>query len=144
MKTATTRCISTSPSAERALAGNPDRVEIMADLEQAIADKCQKFLGPHKSIVTAVEIAADRQGDGTDRPGTGRRGAGPDGAAAHGAETVREDPRPRRLYRIPSGGMIAGVCNGLAAYFGLDAALIRIGFVLAASSPKAPPCSGMS
>ena len=43
-------------SAERALANNPDRVEIMADLEQAIADKCQKFLGPNKSVVTAAEV----------------------------------------------------------------------------------------
>ena len=42
--------------AERALASNPDRAEIMADLEQAIADKCQKFLGPHKSIVTTAEV----------------------------------------------------------------------------------------
>ena len=43
-------------AAERALASNPDRMEIMADLEQAIADKCQKFLGPHKSIVTTAEV----------------------------------------------------------------------------------------
>jgi len=43
--------------ADRALAGNPDRREIVADLEQAIADKCQAFLGPHKSVVTADEVA---------------------------------------------------------------------------------------
>jgi len=42
--------------AERALADDPDRAEITADLEQAIADKCQKFLGPHKSVVTAAEM----------------------------------------------------------------------------------------
>ena len=32
--------------------------------------------------------------------------------------------------------MIAGVCNGLAAYFGVDVTLIRIGFVLAALFTK--------
>src|SRR5688500_9555219 len=44
-------------SAERELADNPDRAEIMADLEQAIADKCQKYLGSHKTVVTAGEVA---------------------------------------------------------------------------------------
>ena len=42
--------------AEHELEDNPDRAEIMADLEQAIADKCQKFLGPHKSVVNASEV----------------------------------------------------------------------------------------
>src|SRR6185437_16954883 len=42
--------------AERELAGNPDRAEIVADLEQAIADKCRKFLGAHKSVVSAAEV----------------------------------------------------------------------------------------
>ena len=34
----------------------PDVSEIMADLEQAIAEKCQRFLGPHKTVVSAGEI----------------------------------------------------------------------------------------
>src|ERR1700742_2091355 len=42
--------------AEHALAGNPDRGEIMADLEQAIADKCRDALGPYKTVVSAAEI----------------------------------------------------------------------------------------
>ena len=42
--------------AERTLSDNPDRAEIMADLEQAIADKCQRYLNPHKTVVTASEI----------------------------------------------------------------------------------------
>ena len=44
-------------AAERDLASNPDRAEIMADLEQAIADKCRAVLGPHKSVVTEAEVA---------------------------------------------------------------------------------------
>ena len=39
--------------AEVQLKDNPDREEIIADLEQAIADKCNRFLGPHKTVVTA-------------------------------------------------------------------------------------------
>ena len=33
--------------AERQLEDNPDRAEIIADLEQAIAEKCRRFLGAH-------------------------------------------------------------------------------------------------
>src|SRR5882757_627880 len=42
--------------AQAQLKDNPDRVEIMADLEQAIADKCAHFLRPHKNVLTAGEI----------------------------------------------------------------------------------------
>lgn len=42
--------------AEQALAGNPDQREILADLEQAIADKCLRYLGPHKNVVSSEEI----------------------------------------------------------------------------------------
>ena len=42
--------------AEQGLAGNPDQEEILADLEQAIADKCLRYLGPHKNVVSAGEI----------------------------------------------------------------------------------------
>ncbi|RYG75359.1 hypothetical protein EON77_11290, partial [bacterium] len=38
------------------LRGNPDRAEIVADLEQAIADKCASSLGPHKNVVSDAEI----------------------------------------------------------------------------------------
>ena len=64
-------------SAERALASNPDRAEIMADLEQAIADKCQKFLGAAQVDRDDGGGPADRQGDGPNRTGSGQRGSGP-------------------------------------------------------------------
>jgi len=41
-------------------------------------------------------------------------------------------PRPRRLYRLSDGKMIAGVCAGLAAYIGLDVGLVRAIAVIAA------------
>src|SRR5262249_20761282 len=36
---------------------------------------------------------------------------------------------PRRLYLIREGAMIAGVCNGLAAYIGIDVTIVRIVFL---------------
>ena len=118
--------------AERELKDNPDRAEIMADLEQAVADKCQKYLGPHKSVVTSAEIAqiiaemgpvssGEQSAAGGEKPEDGARSA---------------PPPPKRLYRIPDGAMVAGVCNGLAAYFQLDVTLVRIGFVVLALLTK--------
>ena len=36
----------------------------------------------------------------------------------------------KRLYRIQDGRVVAGVCAGLAAYFGVDPTLIRLAFAL--------------
>lgn len=42
--------------AEAQLHDNPDRAEILADLEQAIADKCRRYLNAHKAVIAATEI----------------------------------------------------------------------------------------
>lgn len=36
----------------------------------------------------------------------------------------------KRLERPRAGRMLAGVCAGIAEYFGLDVSLVRIGYVL--------------
>ncbi|WP_291528820.1 PspC domain-containing protein [Bacteroides sp. UBA939] len=36
----------------------------------------------------------------------------------------------KKLTRSRSDKMLAGVCGGLAEYFGLDSSLVRIGYVL--------------
>jgi phage shock protein C len=36
----------------------------------------------------------------------------------------------KRLYRAREGRIVAGVCAGLAAYFGVDPTLVRLAFVL--------------
>ncbi len=122
--------------AARALEGNPDRAEILADLEQAIADKCQGFLGAHKSVVTASEVEqivkemGPIEAEGDKDAGTGTADAGGD----HGKTTT--GPPPKRLFRIPEGAMIAGVCTGLSAYLAIDVALIRVGFLIVALVTK--------
>lgn len=42
---------------------------------------------------------------------------------------------PRRLVRLPADGKIAGVCAGLAAYFDVDVALIRLAWVVLSIVP---------
>lgn len=36
----------------------------------------------------------------------------------------------RRLYRDPRNGMVAGVCAGIAGYFGWDPTWVRLGWAL--------------
>jgi phage shock protein PspC (stress-responsive transcriptional regulator) len=107
-------------TAQRQLRDNPDRAEIVADLEQAIAEKCQRFLTAHKTVVTAAEVA-------TILEEMGPVDAAPAGdAAAAGAPASRPPGAPRRLYRIADGAMLAGVCNGIAAYFRVDPTIVRV------------------
>src|SRR4051812_27557956 len=49
-------------------------------------------------------------------------GDAPTGGAAHASP----DPGPRRLYKSADDRMIAGVCAGIAEYFGIDAVIVRV------------------
>ncbi len=120
--------------AEVALHDNPDRAEIIADLEQAIAEKCQRFLGAHKSVVSSGEVDQIIKEMGPIDASAGQEAHD----AAGGADRKQSPPEepPKRLYRSPDGAMIAGVCNGLAAYFGIDVTFVRIAFVLLAVLTK--------
>ena len=119
--------------AQRQLLDNPDRAEIIADLEQAIADKCRAFLGAHKTVVTSAEVEhIIREMGPVD--GSGGAAAGAAGASAASASTGADSRQaaPRRLYTIHEGAMLAGVSTGLAAYFHIDVTIVRIIFVLLA------------
>jgi phage shock protein PspC (stress-responsive transcriptional regulator) len=123
--------------AERQLAGNPDRAEIMLDIEQAIADRCRGVLGPHKTVVTAAEIDAIVAQMGPVEPPEPAGATGEPAAAGEPAVSPEDDQRAagaqepaRRLYRIPEGALLAGVCNGLAAYFKVDVTIMRVAFVI--------------
>jgi phage shock protein PspC (stress-responsive transcriptional regulator) len=122
--------------AEHSLGGNPDRAEILADLEQAIADKCERCLSAHKTVLTRAEIvqvieqmgpveaggAEDAKGAG---PGSTANATGPtDSGSGQGA--------PKRLYQISEGAVLSGVCKGIAVYFDVDVAIVRLLFVIAA------------
>jgi phage shock protein PspC (stress-responsive transcriptional regulator) len=125
-------------SAEARLAGDPDREEILADLEQAIADKLARHVSAHKNVVSAQEIALALQEMGPVEAG----GAAAEPRAAPGAAAPEEPPRApagpgpgghpgvRHLFQIREGAMLSGVCNGLAAYFGIDVTLVRVIFVV--------------
>ena len=136
-------------SAARSLAGNPDQAEILADLEQAIADKLERCLNPHKTVVTRSEIGQVIQEMGPVDAGAGSgamhegnpadaagQGSGPAGAAAGASQTDAAAQTgaaaSKRLYQISDGALISGVCKGIAVYLDIDVTLVRLLFVIAA------------
>lgn len=99
--------------AKRALEDNPDRPEILADLEEAIADQCRRRMRHDQVVVTLAELTPALEEIGAvQAPG------------AAGADAPRQSPRP--LQQVSEGALISGVCRGLAEYFGMDVTLLRI------------------
>jgi phage shock protein PspC (stress-responsive transcriptional regulator) len=123
--------------AQAQLRDNPDKAEIMADLEQAIADKCSRFLLPHKNVLTAAEVGevlkemGPVQTDGSASAGAaGGAGTGGIGEQPRAESKTGAGPVPKRLYQIRAGAMLSGVCTGLAAYLNIDVTIVRILFVV--------------
>ncbi len=106
--------------ASKRLASNPDREDILLDIEQSIADKCTASLRPGQDVLSAVSVEealrkvgpVENDEDTDVEPG------------------VNATDRTRKLYTLPKEGKISGVCAGLAAYFSVDVTLMRLLFVL--------------
>jgi phage shock protein PspC (stress-responsive transcriptional regulator) len=116
--------------AEARLADSPDRTEVMADLEQAIGEKCRAVLGPHKSVVSAADISGIIREMG---PVESPDGKPADAGFATGGASSSSSPGPhprKRLFKIREGQMWAGVCNGVAAYINVDVTWVRIAVAL--------------
>src|SRR5688572_4749174 len=115
--------------AEAALAGNPDKAEIIRDLEQAIADKCARNLGAGKTVISSAEMkrVIDEMG-----PVNGDDDKPASGDDADDGDTDFGPRAPRRLYRIYDRHAWTGVSAGLAAYAGIDVAWVRVAWILSA------------
>ena len=107
------------------LAGDPDRAEILADLEQAIADQCTQRLQPHQKVVTLEELrsALDHVGR-VETPDAAPASAATDAAPAGAAATTV--PQTVMLQQVSQGAWISGVCLGIARYSGIDPMLVRL------------------
>src|SRR3954468_22733169 len=105
--------------ADSRLSSSPDCAEIMADLELAIAEKCGRYLGANKTVITTAEIdtiiaemgpveapeasaQAGASAGAETRPSTGTSSS-PGAAAPAAGKNER-----RRLYQIREGAMISG------------------------------------
>jgi phage shock protein PspC (stress-responsive transcriptional regulator) len=105
--------------AARTLEDNPDRAEILTDLEQAVADQCTKRMRPDQGVVTLAEL----------QPALEEIGSVQVPGVSDASDRAAPD-RTRPLLQISEGAFISGVCLGLARYFGLDVTLLRIVAVL--------------
>jgi len=111
--------------AEAQLASDPGRVEVLADLERSIAEKCQTMLHERKNVITIEEMRNILAEVGVVDPPLDE----PIGA---GGGTYESAARQKSLVQIRDGAMVSGVCNGLAAHFGIDVTLLRVIFVVLA------------
>ena len=99
----------------------------MDDLEARIAELFRSEVGVSGRVVdleltnkVIAQLGMPDGGSFTDGAGSAKQeGKGP-------RPFWEKGELPRKLYRDPCDRMIAGVCSGLAQYFGLDTALIRV------------------
>jgi phage shock protein C len=101
--------------ARRTLADNPDQAEILADLEQAVADQCRRRLPAERQVVTLAELEPALEEIGSVQV--------PD--APPEPEPAPRSQR-RQLEQVSEGAMVSGVCLGLARYLDVDVTLVRI------------------
>lgn len=108
-------------NASAALRDDPDKDDVLADIEQAVADRAERLLKHGKNVVTAEQITAilQQMGDVETEPS--------DKASAKAADSA--SPR-KRLFTIREGAVLLGVCRGIAAYMGIDVNIVRVCFVL--------------
>jgi phage shock protein PspC (stress-responsive transcriptional regulator) len=138
-------------AAEAQLRENPDRREIVGDLEQAIAEKFSRFLSSSKNVVSEAEMTTiltemgpvrddAAEGDASARSArtsatSADAAAGTDRASAAGSQAGSERTdrsTARRLYLMLDTGYIGGVCSGIAAFLDADVTLVRIAVALLA------------
>jgi len=107
--------------AARRLQADPDREEIVGDLERSVGDRLSAGVGDAGRIVTAAEIDAILEDIGAvDTGGGADRWGEPE-----------PPPAKRKLTRIKEGQEIAGVCTGIAAYTEIRIDWVRTVVVLA-------------
>ncbi len=118
-------------AARATLEADPDRDELLAEFEQAIADRCATQTRSDTDVITTRAVEEMLSALGPVEP-TGAS----DGEAVAGEPiaTAEIPPRERRLYRLTGDGegMIAGVCAGIAAYLNVDVTVVRVVTVIAA------------
>lgn len=100
---------------------DPDRDEILRDLEQSIGEKLASLLGSGNRVIGRADIDAVLKQVGAVETGNGDAASAADASQPGGA---------RRLCRIEEGKWLFGVCQGLAAYSSIGVEWVRAIFVV--------------
>lgn len=100
-----------------------DSPEVMNDLEMRIAELFENELGSASQVVNInmvnSVIAQLGMPDGSKEPESSE-------SNFSSYESYSNNDNPKRLYRDVDEKAIAGVCSGMAAYFGIDVVPVRI------------------
>jgi len=100
-----------------ALADDPDREEILLDLEQAVADQCRRRQPPQASVITLQELLPALEEIGPVRaPLVDQVGS------KENADAAARAP----LQQISQGAWVSGVCLGLARHLRVEVTLVRV------------------
>jgi phage shock protein PspC (stress-responsive transcriptional regulator) len=105
--------------AEQRLAADPDRAEVLRDVEQAIGDKLAARLTGPAQVAALADVNAVLAQMGPVESDSAEASAPP--VLPHGR---------RRLVRIQEGQSIWGVCQGLAVYSHIGVDWVRTIFVM--------------
>jgi len=111
--------------ASRTLALNPDRQEILADLEQAIADRCLQRFPAGQTVISLMELETVLTEVGEVRDTASE----PDGPKAEYIPRDTQSPR-KRLEQLNEGAILSGICAGIARYLEIDVIWVRIVMVI--------------
>lgn len=103
-----------------ALASDPDRDEILLDLEQAIVEQCKRRMPPNATVISLAELAPALEEIG---PVTHSSATAPPNETTTGNAT-RSSTRP--LQQVSQGAWISGVCLGLAQHLRVEVTLVRV------------------
>jgi phage shock protein PspC (stress-responsive transcriptional regulator) len=109
--------------AAKHLENDPDQDEIVADLEQGVAEKCDRLLNAGKTVVTEKEIAQVIEE-------MGKVEGQEEEKKTEGNDEKKTEIKTKHLFRLREGAIIGGVCAGLAAYFNVDVAIVRLIFII--------------
>lgn len=102
----------------------PDVKELIADIEARIAELLSERLGNRRQVVTMADVQSviSILGDPEEIS---------DEEQSYNYTTQEPGRRTyRRMYRDPDHRIIGGVCSGLAAYWNMDPAIVRVVFVV--------------
>jgi len=106
------------------LSESADQLEIITDIESAIAEKFVALGRSEKIAVSLRDVEQMRTQMGTPAD------FGDEVVIEHSSETAAgTQPNLRRLFRDTDDAVVAGVASGIAKYFSIDPVLVRVAFV---------------
>lgn len=100
------------------------RKEIISDIEARIAELLKEKIATETQVITIDEVVEIIKIMGEPEEFAQDQNES-------SSESQRNTDRRRKVYRDPDNKMLAGVCSGIAYYFGVDPVWIRLFFVIA-------------